>query len=71
LPLPSLAQFTGLEMGKLFRGDASILEDVLLLKSKELTLVEPYLKEAPFKAFCADVVMASVAPIIGHTEHLF
>ena len=47
-------------MDKIPRGDASVLEDASLLRSKELTLIETYLKE-----FCPNVVMGSVAPSIG------
>ena len=38
------------------RGDVSVLEDYSLSWSKELTLVEPHLEEAPFVEFCGDVV---------------
>jgi len=65
-----LAQCTGLEMGEVFTGDATILEDALLLRSKELTLVEPFLKEAPFEEFCGDIVM--VVPLLAlHLSTLF
>ena len=42
-PLP-LGQGMLSEMGETSKGDVSILEDVSLLKSKELTLVEPHLE---------------------------
>jgi len=51
-----------------FGADANVLEDVSLLKSTKLTLVELYLEEAPFKEFCGDVVMSSAAPSITHTD---
>ena len=43
-PLP-LAQCIRLEIGELFRGVASVLEEASLLRSKELTLIEPFLEE--------------------------
>jgi len=49
-PLP-LAQCIGLKMGEISRGDVSVLEDDSLSCSKELTLVEPHLEEAPFVEF--------------------
>jgi len=45
-------------------GDVSIIKDDSLTRSKELTLIEPYLKEAPFQESCGDVVMGSAAPNI-------
>jgi len=58
----------GLEMGEISRGDVSILEDDLLSWSKELTLVEPHLEEAPFMEFCGDVVIGTNTPSIKHTD---
>ena len=40
----SLDQCAMLELGELLRNDASVLADVSLLKSKELTLVELFLE---------------------------
>jgi len=60
-PLP-LAQCKGLEMGEISRGDVSDIEDVSLVRLKELTLVEPLCEEAPFEEFCGDVVMGSATP---------
>ena len=62
-PLP-LAQCTGLEKGEISRGDASSVEDVLLSWSGGLTLVEPYLDEAPFEELCDDSLVVGVAPRI-------
>jgi len=64
-PLPR-AQCMGLEMGEISRGYASDIEDVSLGWSKEPTLVEPYLG-----VFCGDVVIASAAPSIDHTNPIF
>jgi len=50
-PLP-LTQCTGLAIGDTSKGNFSILEDASLLRSKELTLVEPHLEEASFAEFC-------------------
>ena len=36
-------------MGDISRGDASVLDNASLLRSKDLTLIEPYLKEAAFE----------------------
>ena len=66
-PLP-LAQCTELEMGEISRSDVSVLEDDSLNQSKELTLVEPHLEEAPFVEFCDDIVMGSDTPSIEHTD---
>jgi len=62
---PALAQCTGLEMGEIFRGDTSVLEDASLVWLEEPVLVEPYLEEAPFKDLCGDIVMGSATPNIG------
>jgi len=61
-----LAQCTGLEMGEISRGDVSVLEDDSLCWSKELTLVAPHLKEAPFVAFYGDIMMGSGTSSIEH-----
>ena len=63
-PLP-LAQCTGLEIGENCRGDASSIEDVSLSWLGGLTLVEPYLEEAPFEEFHDDVRMGRVIPSMG------
>ena len=60
-PLP-LAYYTGLDIRELLRDDANVLEDASLLRSQELTLVEPLLQEAPFEEFCGDIMMDSAAP---------
>jgi len=54
-----LAQCMGLEIGEIFRVDVSVLEDASLLRSKELTLVEPHLEKASFLEFYCDIVMGS------------
>jgi len=58
----------GLEMGETSKGDVSVLEDASLLRSKELTSVEPHLEEAPFAEFCGDIAMDSDTPSIRHTD---
>jgi len=45
----------GLEMGKIFRGDVSVLEDDSPVWSKELTLVVPCLEKHPFEGLCRDI----------------
>jgi len=51
-------------MGETSGGDVSVLEDASLIRSKELTLVEPHLEEAPFVEFCGDLVMGVDTPSI-------
>jgi len=58
----------GLEMDEVSRVDASDIEDVLLGWLKELTLVESYLKEAPFEEFCGDIVIGSATPSIVYID---
>ena len=53
-----------LETSETFSGDFSVLDDDSLNRSKELCLVEPYLKEAPFEEFCSDTKMGSDTPSI-------
>jgi len=67
-PIP-LDQCMGLEMDEPSRGDVSPIEDDSLGWLKELTLVQPYLEEAPFE-FCDDVVMSRAAPSIGHIDSI-
>jgi len=55
-------------MGQTCKGNVSILEDGSLLRSKELTLVEPHLEETHFAEFCSDIVMGSGTPSVGHTD---
>jgi len=69
-PLP-LAQCTGLEMGETSRGDASLVEDVLLSWSGGLTLVEPYLEEALFEELCDDSLVVGAAPRIEHIDPIW
>jgi len=57
----------GLEMGETSNCDVSVLEDDSLNRSKELCLVEPYLKEAPFEEFCDEIVMGSDPHSSGNT----
>ena len=57
-----------LELGEIYRGNASVLQDTSLLRSKELTLVELHVDEAPFAEFCGDVVTGNAAPSIWHTD---
>jgi len=66
-PFP-LAQCMGLEMGEIFRGDVSVLDDTSLLRSKELTLVRLHLEEAPFEELCGELVMGTDTPSIGPTD---
>jgi len=44
-------------MGEPSKGDASVIEDDSLVWLKELTLFEPYLKEAPFEQLCGDALV--------------
>jgi len=55
-------------MGEISRGNVSVQEDDSLCLSKEFTLVEPHLKEAPFAEFCGDVVMGTDTYSIEHTD---
>jgi len=55
-------------MGEILRGDVSVLEDPSLLRPKELTLVEPYLEEAPLEELCDDLMMGTNTPSIGPTD---
>jgi len=55
-------------MGEIFRGDVSVLEDTSLLRSKQLTLVEPHLPEAPLEEVCGDLVMGTDTPSIRPTD---
>jgi len=55
-------------MDEIFRGDISVLEDTSFLRSKELTLVEPHLEEAPLEELCGDIVMGTDTPSIGPTD---
>jgi len=57
-------------MGEISRGEVSVLEDDSLSWSKELTLVEPHLEEAPLVEFCGDVVMGTNTPSIEHTGRI-
>jgi len=52
-------------MGEISRGDIGVLQDDSRSWSKELTLVAPYLEEAPSVEFCGDIVMRSTTPSIG------
>jgi len=52
-------------MGEIFRGDVSVQEDDSLSWLRELTLIAPCLKEAPFEECCGDIVMGSTTPSIG------
>jgi len=45
-----------------------VLEDASLLRSKELTLVEPHPKQAPFVEFCGDIVMGGDTSSIRRTN---
>jgi len=63
-----LAYCTGLEMGETSGGDVSVLEDASLFRSKELTLVEPHLEEAPFVELCGDLVLGINTPSIEHID---
>ena len=54
-----------------YGGDVGVLEDDSLRWTKVLTLVEPYLGEAPFAEFCGDVVMVTDTPSIEHTNPIW
>jgi len=55
-------------MGEISRGDVGVLEDDSLSWSKELTMVEPHLEDAPFVQFCVDIVMGTHTPSIEYTD---
>jgi len=55
-------------MGETSRGDVGVLEDASLVWSKKHAMIEPCLKEPPFKELCGDVVMGSDTPSIEHTD---
>ena len=55
-------------MGETSGGDVNVLEDASLLKSKELTLFDPHLEEAPFVELCGDLVMGIDTPRIEHID---
>jgi len=55
-------------MGETSGGDVSVLEDASLLRSKEFTLVEPHLEEAPLVELCGDLVMGIDTPSIEHID---
>ena len=74
-PLP-LAQYTGLEIGEISRGDGSVLEDASLLGSKKLILGVPHLEEASVMECDDDVVwddhthsIARIDPIYPELFH--
>ena len=46
----------------------SVLEDASLLRSKELTLVEPHPEGAPLEELCGHLVMGIDTPSIGPTD---
>jgi len=52
------------------KGDGSVIEDVLLVWSKELTLVGSYLEEDPFE-LCGDYVMGNAALSIEHIDSIY
>jgi len=58
----------GLEMGETSRRDSNVIKDVSLLRSREVTLVVPHLKEAPFVEFDGDLVLNSDTPSIEHID---
>ena len=58
-PLP-LPQCTRLERGEPSKDNFSVIKDDSLARSNELTLVEPYVVEAPFEDLCGDDIMFSV-----------
>ena len=60
-PLP-LAKCTRLAMGESFRDDVSVLKDDLLTWSKEPTLLESHLEEAPFEELCDDHERVGASP---------
>jgi len=57
-------------MGETSQGDASSAEDVLLSWSGGLTLVEPYLEDAPFEELCDDSLVVGAASSIDHIDSI-
>jgi len=55
-------------MGETSRSDVNVIEDVSLLRSKELTLVVPHLEEAPFVEFDGDLALNSDTPSVEHID---
>jgi len=55
-------------MSKTSGGDVNVLGDASLLRSKELTLIEPHLEEAPFVEFYGDLVTSINTPSIEHID---
>jgi len=53
-------------MGEPFRNDVSVMEDDLLTWSKEPTLLESHLEEAPFEELCDDHMRVGAAPSFEH-----
>ena len=58
-------------MGESSKGYTNVVEDDFLYCLKQLNLVEPYLKEAPFEELYGDVVMASTALRIRHVDSIY
>ena len=58
----------GLEIRETSRGDPSSVEDLLLSWLGGLTLVEPYLEEAPFEELCDDSLVVGATPSIEHVD---
>jgi len=51
-------------MGKISRGDASVLKEALPIWLEEPVLVEPCLEKAPFEEFCGDIVMGRLPLVL-------
>jgi len=55
-------------MGEFFKGDASFVKDDMLDWSKESTLIELFLEEAPFQQSCGDSVVVGATPSNEHID---
>ena len=55
-------------MGESSKGDASFVKDDLLDWSKEPTLIESFLVEAPFEESCGGGVVVGTTPSIEHID---
>ena len=60
-----------LEIGEPYRDNASFVEDDLLSWWKELTLIESYLKEAPFEELCGNGVRVGGATSFEHIDLIY
>ena len=58
----------GVTDGRDFKEGTNFVEDDSLVRSKDLTLMEPFVKEAPFVELCGDREMVRVASSFKHMD---